>query len=310
MKVLIIDDLHPVLTERFTARGWTVDYKPDISVAQVDQIIHRYDILILRSKLELDQGRIRRAENLKIIGRCGAGLDNIDVEYAEKCGIAVFSANEGNRDAVAEHVIGFILGMLHHLFTGNEQVRRYTWDREANRGVELRGKTVGIIGYGFMGKAVARRLKAFGCRIMAYDKYLRGFSDECVEEVALKTLQQESDIISLHIPLNDETRYRIDDAFFKALARPVYLVNSSRGKIVKLEDLYKNIVEGRVISAALDVLENEDFETFSQRDRTTFENLLDTRKVFFTPHVAGWSLESYRKLSEVLSEKILRVARS
>lgn len=249
-----------------------------------------------------------KADNLKWIARSGAGMENIDVEYANHKGIACFNSPEGNRDAVAEHAVGMLLMLFNKLKQGDAEVRKGQWNREANRGIELKGKTVGILGFGYMGAAFAQRLKGFQVKVIAYDKYKSGFGDDWVAEVDEATLFAESDVLSIHLPLTEETTFLIDKDYLTKFKQPIYLINTARGKNLKTTDLLGALDSGKVLGACLDVLEYESlsFEKLKSEDLPAdFQTLVKSDKVILSPHVAGWTVESYEKLSAVLAEKIL-----
>lgn len=301
-RVLVVDDIHPVFAEILTRSQFIVDYKPDIEYNTVLSIVDRYEVLILRSKFNIGKELLDRAVNLQLIGRAGAGVDNIDRAYAESCGVSLVSAPEGNCDAVAEHMLGMLLGLMNNLFRGNFQVRNQVWEREGNRGVELGGKTVGLIGYGNNGKAMAKKLSGFDVNVLAYDKYLRGFSDAYATQCALGCIMEESDILSLHVPLTEETREWVNQSFLDSFIKPFYLLNGSRGEIVQPEALVHALKTGKVIGAAVDVLPVERFPALT--DTSWYSDLLALDQVVFSPHIAGWSTESYQKISKVLAEKV------
>lgn len=266
-----------------------------------------YDGIVIRSRIKLDKDLLDAAKNLRFIARAGAGMENIDVEHAKMLGIQCFNAPEGNRDAVAEHAIGMLLCLFNHISTADAEVRKGLWLREQNRGVELLGRTVGLIGYGNTGQAFAKRLAGFGVLLYAHDKYKKGFSDDQVIETNLESILHEAEVISLHVPLTPETFRMVNDAFFNNLKHPIYLINTSRGAVVDTEALVRAIKSGKVLGACLDVLEYEKFN-FEQIENEevppAFQYLIDSRKVILTPHVAGWTHESHAKLSLVLAEKI------
>ncbi len=305
-RVLLIDSVHPLIKEELTRSGFQCDYFPDYGTSEFESIVDQYVGIIIRSKIRLDKAFLSKATNLRFIGRVGAGLENIDVEFAASQGIVCLNSPEGNRDSVGEHAIGMLLSLLNHLNRADRQVRDGKWIREGNRGVEIRGKTVGIIGYGNMGSAFAQRLKGFEATVIAYDKYKTGYTDGNCAESSLEELFQQSDIISLHVPLTSETRYMADSAFFSRFAKPVYLINTSRGKVLKTADLVASLKSGKVLGAALDVLEYED-GSFEQLGETPPElaYLIQAENVILTPHIAGWTVESNLKLAKVLVDKII-----
>jgi D-3-phosphoglycerate dehydrogenase len=261
--------------------------------------------VVIRSRLPFDAEMIASAKNLKFIARSGAGLENIDLDTAQKAGITVFNSPEGNRDAVGEHAIGMLLALFNQLKKADTEVRAGIWDREGNRGLELAGKTVGIIGYGHMGAAFAKKLSGFDCEILAYDKYKSGFGTDLVNEVNLETLKENADVISIHLPLSAETDSYVDEAFIHSCSKPFYLINTARGRHVKTSDLLSALTSGKVLGACLDVLEFET-KSFDKPESlpTEFQALAASDKVLLSPHVAGWTVESYKKLSDFLADKI------
>ncbi|MBQ6046097.1 MAG: hypothetical protein IJL38_00545 [Bacteroidales bacterium] len=309
-KILIIDDVHPVMVERLREAGLEVCVNPGMSRRELLKAVGEYDGLVVRSKIEVDREVLDAAGKLHCVGRVGAGMETIDVEYAEGKGIRCLNSPEGNRDAVGEHAVGLLLALLNNIARADSEVRGGLWQREANRGVELQGKTVGIVGYGNMGAAFARRLQGFGCRVAAYDKYKKGFGSEYVEEVTLEQLYEESDVVSLHVPLTDETRYMVDRRFLERFSKPIYLLNTSRGAVVKTVDLVKAMESGSVTGAALDVLEYENMTADAmggEHEPEALTYLKKSPRVVLTPHVAGWTAESKVKLAAVLAEKIKEV---
>ncbi len=293
-KVLIIDEVHPSLALGLRSLGFVVDEHPNI--LQKDVSLKGYQGLVLRSKLAL--GAIELANSdLEFIARAGAGLDLIDVNYCQANQIAVFSANEGNRDAVAEHVIGQLITLARKINSADSQVRQGVWDREGNRGWELQGKTLGIIGYGNMGQSLAKKLQGFEMNILAYDKYAPGTH-------TLADVFQHADIVSLHIPLTDETREMVNQTFLEKFAKPIVLINSSRGAICSLEALAWGLASEKLKGIALDVLPNEKLATWSPEEKALFEQISSHPTTLFSPHVAGWTKESYWKINDVLIEKI------
>ncbi|MEE4197411.1 MAG: NAD(P)-dependent oxidoreductase [Bacteroidales bacterium] len=310
LKVLFVDSTHQILPEKLSDAGFLCDYKPDITEKEIANIISGYDGLIIRSKLKIDKTIIDKASRMKFIGRVGAGLENIDTEYAHQKGIKCFNSPEGNRDAVGEHALGMLLCLLHKITIADREVREGAWIREQNRGTELKGKTVGIIGYGNMGSAFAQRLMGFDARVIAYDKYKSGYSDNYVTEKTLGDLFRETDILSIHVPLTDETHFMIDDSFISRFKKNIYIINTARGKVLKTDDLVINLRSGKVTGAALDVLEYEQtsFEQLHSAEKLpeAFEYLIQSERVILTPHIAGWTHESNIKLSEYIADKIIR----
>ncbi|WP_258543781.1 2-hydroxyacid dehydrogenase [Parvicella tangerina] len=308
MKVLIIDNVHPLVAERFSKQGWQCDFMLKESREEIISVIQNYDGLVLRSRIKIDEDFLNKAKNLKFIGRPGAGLENIDLEYCERNDIQVFRSPEGNRDAVAEHAVGMILMLLNNLKRADHEVRQGVWKREENRGYELMGKTIGIIGYGFMGKAFAQRLKGFGVNVIAHDKYEHNFTDEFAREITLEELKKEADIISLHLPQSEETIHYIDRSFIETCAKPFYLINTARGKSVNTTDLLDALDTGKILGACLDVLELESssFEKM-EGSNEVFQRLVASDKVVLSPHIAGWTHEAKYKLADFLVKKIFKV---
>jgi len=307
---LIVDKLHDSIFQLMENIGVQVDYQPEITRAEILAIIPKYTGIIIRSKTTIDQEFLEHAQLLEWVGRAGAGLDQLDVEALEKRKIQIVNAPDGNCDALAEHTLGLMLSVLNKIGLGDQQIRQGVWDREANRGYELGVMTVGIIGYGFMGKAVCKRLKSFGCRVIGYDKYLKNYTDEYIKEESLETLLGESDLISLHIPLTDETMGMVDRPFIDNCGRPFFLINTARGEIVNLNALNEGLSSGKVLGAGLDVLENEKISTWNEEEIKTMNLLQSFSQVIMTPHVGGWTFESYQKINRVLTDKIAHVIKN
>ena len=303
-KVLIIDEMHLSILPLLEAKGWEVDYMPEIKRPEILEIIEGYTGLIIRSKTPIDKELISKAPKLRFIARAGAGLDQIDLQELEDKGVKLFHAAEGNRDAVGEHAIAGLLALFNNITKADGEVRKGIWRREANRGEELQGKTVGIMGFGNMGSAFAKKLQGFDVRIMAYDKYKQGFGKEGVEEVDFETLSQSVDVLSLHVPLTEETRGFFTLDLLRTFKKPFYLINTARGEIISFDTLNRALDEGLIKGAVLDVLENEKFNTFSPAQKETFEQLSKRENVLFSPHIAGWTFQSYEKINQVLVKKI------
>jgi D-3-phosphoglycerate dehydrogenase len=304
---LIIDDMHNSITGLLKDIGIESDYRPDITKEELLSIIGNYQGIIVRSKIFFGKEVIEKATQLRFIGRAGAGLDNLDVEELNKRNIKLLNAPEGNRDAVGEQMIGMLLSLMNNVLRADKEVRAGTWDREGNRGYELMGKTVGIIGYGYMGKATAKRLSSFGCKVLAYDKYKTNYGDQYATETSLEVLQKEADILSLHIPLNSETKFMVDEKFLKLFTKPLWLVNTARGEIIRISEIVKALKSGKIKGAALDVLENEKINKLTPEQQEAFDYLKVSDKVILTPHIAGWTFESYRKINETLVDKIKQI---
>lgn len=306
-KILFLDTVHPILEERLTGLGYSCEHDLTASKSIVESKINNYFGLVIRSRFPIDQQFLDKAENLKFIARSGAGLENINVAYAEKKGIEVFNSPEGNMDAVGEQAIGMLLMLFNQLKKGDVEVRKGVWDREGNRGLELSGKTVGIIGYGNMGSALAQKLSGFGCKVIAYDKYKSGFGNSIVEEVSLKEIFEKTDVLSIHLPLSDETDHYVNEQFLEAFKKPIYLINTARGNNVCIGDLVNGLKNRTVLGACLDVFEYEtkSFETINASELPEdFQYLTNSKNVILSPHVAGWTHESYLKLSSFLADKI------
>jgi len=282
----------------------------DLSKEEIENKIGEYDGVVIRSKIKFTREIIDKAKKLKFIARVGAGMENIDVTYAEGKGIKCLHAPEGNKTAVAEHAVGMLLSLMNNINRADAEVRKGKWIREGNRGEELEGKTIGIIGYGNMGSAFAKRLKGFGVSVIAFDKYKKNYSDEFAKEVSMDELFSSSDIVSLHIPLVDDTLFLVNETFIKKFKKNIYIINTSRGKCLKTDDLVKNLKNGKVIGACLDVLEYET-NSFEDLDKTklpeAFQYLSNCDKVILTPHIGGWTFQSNEKMARVLSEKILHL---
>lgn len=307
MKVLFIDSTHPILPQKLEELGFQCDYFADYTYQDYLTCIGEYEGVVIRSKIKLDKPILDKALKLKFIARVGAGLENIEVPYAKNKGIHCINSPEGNRDAVAEHALGMILALRNHLKRVDAEVRKGIWKREENRGFEMKGKSMGIIGYGNMGAAFAQRLQGFEMRVMAYDKYKSGFANSYVEEVDLEEIFKESDIISFHVPLTDETKYMFDKNWISKIQKPFYLINTARGPVVNTQDLLDGLEDGKILGAALDVLEFEGISFEKLKDDElpeSYHQLLKSEKVILSPHIAGWTVESNIRLSTVIVDKI------
>ena len=302
-RILIVDPVDTLLLEQFKKWGWTTDYLPKISVQEAVARLPSYEGLVLRSKMRLDAQRLQQARKLCFIARAGAGLDGIDVATCEKRNIAIFRAPEGNARSVAEHVVGMVLALLHRLPKASRESLRGRWDREENRGVELMGKTVGIMGYGPMGQATATLLAQLGCRLLVCDVERKQLP-EAMSQVSLQTIQQEADIVSLHVPLTDQTTCMVDEPFLFSFRKEILLVNTARGRVVDLKALWHALQRGTVWGAALDVLPQEPLGACSGAEKEVLARLMRHPHVMVTPHVAGWSVESYGRIAAVLAGKI------
>lgn len=306
-KVLFIDTAHPSLQQGLEELGFECHYFDNYRRNDFEKIIHRYEGIIIRSKIKLDSRLLEKAEALQFIGRVGAGMENIDVDFAQSRGIQCFNAPEGNRGAVGEQAIGMLLMLFNHLKRADAEVRQGLWRREENRGLEIEGKTIGIIGYGNMGSSFAQKLCGFGARVIAYDKYKKNYSDQFVTESTLEALFEQSDIVSLHVPLTDETRFMVNRDFLTQFKKEIFLINTSRGKVLKTEDLVHQLKTGKVKGACLDVLEYEGL-SFEQLDANklpkAFAELIKMENVILSPHIAGWTHESNVKLAQTIVQKV------
>jgi D-3-phosphoglycerate dehydrogenase len=301
---LVADQMHNSLFPLLESSGFTYDYLPAIDREGIKKIIANYDGLIIRSKTFVDDDLLGQDIKLKVLCRAGAGIDNLDIDAIQSRNIHIINAPEGNKDAVAEHCMALLLNLFNNIIRADSEVRQGIWEREGNRGIELKNKTVAIIGYGNMGSAFAERLRSFGCKIIAYDKYKKGFGDEIVEEVSLDTVFNTADVISLHIPLTSETRSWIDTAFINKFKKPVYLLNTSRGEIISFRTIAEAMKVGKIAGAALDVLENEKLANLTPEQKLYFNRLVHSGRVIFTPHVGGWTIESYQRINEIIIEKL------
>lgn len=309
MKVVFLDTVHEILAQRLKEVGYSsVDCTKSSKEECLSELLDA-DGIVIRSRFKLDANFLNHAPKLKFIARSGAGMENIDVDYCVNRQIELINAPEGNRNAVSEHALGMLLSLMNKLHTADQEVRKGIWDREGNRGVELDGKTVGIIGFGNNGSAFAKKLRGFDVRVLAYDKYKTNFGNDFVQETSLEDIYKEADVVSFHIPQNEETIYFANNAFFNQCAKPIFLLNLSRGKIVETKALVSALRSQKVLGAGLDVLEYEksSFENFFEQElNEDFRFLLNAENVILTPHVGGWTHESYFKLSDVLATKIIR----
>lgn len=303
-KILIIDLMHESITSMLNNIGYEVEYEPTISIEEIYKRISNYSGLIVRSKIKVDKNLIELGTNLKFIARAGAGIDQVDEAYLKAKNITLLNAPEGNRVAVGEHTLGMLLCLMNKLNTGNIEVKNGNWNREQNRGYEITGKIVAIIGYGHMGKSFAKCMAGFDCKVIAYDKYLSNYSDNFATETSLETIFETADIVSFHIPLTLESRSWANTDFFNKFQKPIWLINTSRGEIVPMKAVVEGIDSGKIIGSGLDVLENEKLKTLSEEQQKYFNELVKSDKVLLTPHVAGWTHESYIKINEVLVGKI------
>ena len=305
MKVLHLDTNHPLLIKQFEALGFENHEDYTSSKESIENKIEQYDGIILRSRFPIDQTFLDKATQLKFIGRVGAGLENIDIAYAKQKDIFLASAPEGNRNAVGEHALGMLLALMNNMIKANREVKKGKWQREPNRGLELEGKTVGIIGYGNMGKAFAQKLKGFDVEVICYD-IVGGVGDDNARQVGIMEFQQKSDVVSLHVPETETTIGMINTEFIEKFHKPFWLLNTARGKCVVTKDLVAGLKAEKILGAGLDVLEYEkkSFENMFVQKPKAFKYLRKAKNVLLTPHVAGWTVESHEKLAQTIVDKI------
>lgn len=305
MKVLFADSAHPLLAETLVRYGIEC-YHPDLTRDTAMSILHQYDGVVIRSRFKFDREMLEAGKQLKFIARVGAGMENIDVQYAESLGIVCLNAPEGNRNAVGEHAMAMLLALLNHLIRADREVREGHWLREENRGYEIEGKTVAIIGLGNNGSAFAKKLLGFDCRVIAYDPFIETTDLKNVELCSMEEVFKEADIVSLHVPLKEDTHYLVDKNWIEKFQKPFWIINTARGKCLKTSDLIDALKSGRVLGAALDVLEFEAL-SFEKADTAPaeFQWLTQSDKVVLSPHIAGWTHESNTKMARILASKIL-----
>ncbi|MEN9371966.1 MAG: hypothetical protein RLZZ64_1041 [Bacteroidota bacterium] len=303
-RVIITAYAHSYLQEALVQRGFAVDVMEKITYDELINQIHLYQGMVVTTRIKVDQQLIDAAVQLKWIGRLGSGMEIIDVDYATQKNIICMSSPEGNKDAVAEQCLGVLLSMMHNVFRAGLQVRKGQWLRESNRGVELGGKTVGIIGYGNTGSAFAALLVPFGVKVLAHDKYKKGFATQQVQEASLDEVLSIADVVSFHLPLTQETHHYANDDFFATLQKPIYLINASRGQVVDTNALLQALENGKVISAGLDVIEDENIEAYSPAQMDELLQLANREDVWVTPHIAGYSKEALEKMAKVLIFKL------
>ncbi len=308
-KVLITDSVHPLLIEGLKEDGFYCEYQPDISLEEVRRRIKNYEGLIVNSKILVDSILLDAALKLRFVGRLGSGMEIIDQDYAAEKGVAVLSAPEGNCNAVAEQAVGMLLTLSNNLLRADTEVRQNIWQREKNRGFEIMGKTIGIIGFGHTGSAFAKKLQGMKMRILSYDKYKKNYTSEYpyVEEVEMRAIFENADIISFHLPLTDETKQFVDGPFIKKCKKGVIFINTSRGQVIKTVDLVAGLSSGDVGGACLDVFENEKPHLYSDDEQLLYDGLFSYENIVVSPHIAGWTYESKRRLADILLNKIRKV---
>lgn len=307
-KILFINQVHPVMSQTLTAAGYTCVEDTKSTKEQIEANLSRYDGIVLRSRISIDKQFLDAGKHLDFIAREGVGLEHINVEYAESLGITVYISPEGSRDTVGEHAIGMLLNLLNKINTADRQVRAGEWLREENRAIEVKGKTIGIIGYGNMGTSFAQKISGFEVKCLTYDKYKTNYGDEYAEEASLERIFAEADIVTLHIPYEEDNYHLVDEKFIASFSKNIFIINTARGLVLKTAAVTEGLKSGKVLGAGLDVLEYEE-SSFSKVNFADlpepFHYLIASDKVVLAPHIAGWSFESKKKHGQVLARKIM-----
>lgn len=309
-RILITDRVHPICVDRLRQAELEVDYRPDLDYETFQELLPNYEGVIINSRSPMNRENILRAVNLRFIGRLGSGLDIIDMPMAEEEGVAVINVPEGNANAVAEHAMGMVLCLMNRLVEADREVRKGEWNREARRGRELAGRTVGLLGYGYTGRAMAQKLKGFDVKVNVFDKYKKQYAEgsRIVNECALEEVLSDSDILSIHLPLTEETNGMVDSSLLSKCKEGVILINTSRGKICQTPDILSNLQSGQLGGVAMDVLEDEGAKDLSQSDVRIYNELFAEERTLFSPHIAGWTEESLFKIGDAIAMKILNFA--
>jgi D-3-phosphoglycerate dehydrogenase len=306
-KILIVDKMHSSIVSLLEQQGFVVHYEPQITRNEIIERLGDYYGMIIRSKTSVDADLLQNANQLRFVARAGAGIDQLDIKALESRNIKILNAPEGNRDALGEHALGMLLSVANKMRHADAMIRQQLWDREAHRGFEIKGKTVALIGYGQMGSAFAEKISGLSCEVIAYDKDKTDFTSKLVKEVSMEEIFKQAEILSFHVPLTEDTRNLADEDFFSKFQNNIVLLNTSRGEVVNLHDLLKMMDLGKVTMAGLDVLENEKIDRLTNEQKANFERLIKSDNVLLTPHVGGWTYESYERINEVLADKILKL---